>query len=188
MNYKFPTPLLSTRMESLSDIYKEYGKMVYNLALQYVNNVSDAEEITQDVFMLVYEKLDTFRGESSLKTWIYRLTINKSLDYIKQKQSKKRWAFFSKNRVDLTDLDNSVATFDHPGVLLEDKEALSKLFSLINKLPENQRTVLILLKIEDLSMEEVMTIMELSYKAVESVFQRAKKKLKDLITQAKENE
>ena len=67
----------------LKEIYQLHGSMVYNLALQYTQNIEDAEEVTQDVFINIHEKIDSFRGEASLKTWIYRLTINKSLDYLK---------------------------------------------------------------------------------------------------------
>jgi RNA polymerase sigma-70 factor (ECF subfamily) len=173
---------------NLSEIYQLYGSMVYNLALQYTQNVEDAEEITQDVFLIVHEKIDSFRGEASLKTWIYRLSINKSLDYIKAKKSKKRWSFFSSGRVDAGEIEIPDQGFNHPGVEMEQRESMEHLFKLINQLSENQKTVIILLKVDGLTMEEVGDIMELSYKAVESLFQRAKKNLKILIENSKENE
>lgn len=71
-------------------MYSKYKKLGYNLALQYTQNVEDAEEITQDVFIKVYENLYSFRGASEVKTWIYRITVNRSLDYIKAKKRKKR--------------------------------------------------------------------------------------------------
>jgi RNA polymerase sigma-70 factor (ECF subfamily) len=172
----------------LKEIYQLYGSMVYNLALQYTQNVEDAEEVTQDVFLIIHEKLETFRGESSLKTWIYRLSINKSLDYIKAKKSKKRWSFFSSNRVDALTVEIPDQSFNHPGIELEQKESMAHLFKLINQLSENQKTVIILLKVEGMTMEEVGEILELSYKAVESLFQRAKKNLKILIDESKETE
>ena len=66
-------------------IYNQYKVLVYNVALHYLQNVEDAEEITQDVFVQVHNSLDSFKENSSLKTWIYRITINKSLDFIKHK-------------------------------------------------------------------------------------------------------
>ena len=74
-------------------IYIEYQRLVFNLALQYVQNIEDAEEITQDVFLKVYKHLSTFKQQSSLKTWIYRITINQSLDFIKSKSNKTRRFF-----------------------------------------------------------------------------------------------
>ena len=73
----------------LEELYARFGLMVYNLALNYVQNVEDAEEITQDVFLSVYENLDSFQAQSSHKTWIYRIAINKSLDFIKHKNRTK---------------------------------------------------------------------------------------------------
>ena len=75
------------------------------------------------------------------------------------------------------------ANFNHPGVELEQKEAMEKIFACINKLPEQQKTALILLKIEQLPGREVAEIMQLSEKAVESLFSRAKKNLKEMLEQ-----
>ncbi len=164
---------------NFESIYLKHSSLVYNVALQYVQNKEDAEEITQDVFVKVYDKHKNFKGDSALKTWIYRITVNTALDYIKAKNRKKRAAF--KNSDD-TALE-FIGDFDHPGVLLENKENMAQLFMAINELPENQRTVLILLKVDDLSQKEVAEILEKSPKAVESIFQRAKTNLKKIITQ-----
>jgi RNA polymerase sigma-70 factor (ECF subfamily) len=152
--------------------------MVFNLALNYVQNVEDAEEITQDVFVSVYQSLHSFQENSSLSTWMYRITINKSLDFLKSKQRKKRFAlltslFFDNNN----DLKHHPPEYNHPGVLLEHKEALGKLFKVINELPNKQKTALILHKIEQKSQAEVAEIMNISLKAAESLIQRAKTNL-----------
>ncbi len=167
-------------MLNFESIYLKHSSLVYNVALQYVQNKEDAEEITQDVFVKVYDKHSTFKGDSALKTWVYRITINTSLDFIKAKNRKKRAAF--KNSDD-TALEY-VGDFNHPGVLLENKENMARLFNAINQLPENQRTVLILLKVDDLSQKEVAEILDKSLKAIESIFQRAKTNLKKILTNA----
>jgi RNA polymerase sigma factor (sigma-70 family) len=61
---------------TFKEIFDKYNKLVYNLALQYVQQKEDAEEITQDVFVKIHEKLSTFQQQSDIKTWIYRITIN----------------------------------------------------------------------------------------------------------------
>ena len=78
------------------NLYNQYSVLVYNLALNYLQNIEDAEEITQDVFIQINNSLDKFQDKSSLKTWIYRITINKCLDYIKHKNSQKRFFIFGK--------------------------------------------------------------------------------------------
>ncbi len=157
---------------TLELLYEKHAKRVYNLALQYVQNVNDAEEVTQDVFLAAYKSLDKFRNESSHSTWLYRITINKSLDFLKAKKRKKRFFWFTN---ELT--DNDSIEFEHPGVLIENKEETAFIFSCINELPDNQKTALILNKIEQLPLAEIAGIMELSPKAVESLVQRAKTNL-----------
>jgi RNA polymerase sigma-70 factor (ECF subfamily) len=153
--------------------------MVYNLALQYVQNVQDAEDITQEVFVKLYQNLQHFNADTaSLKTWIYRITINQSLDFIKSKRAKKRFGFITAlfnnyNNEPIADVVN----FNHPGVAVEDKEALQQVFGFINALPKNQRTAFILARLEDKSQKEIGEIMNLSTKAVESLLQRAKQSL-----------
>jgi RNA polymerase sigma-70 factor (ECF subfamily) len=154
----------------IETIYFEYSSMVYNLSLQYVQNTEDAEEITQDVFVKVYQKLPSFQEKSSLRTWVYRIAINQSLDFIKAKQSLKRRFWLN------------------PGVELEQKEACKRIFDAINQLPDKQKTSVILLKIMGKDRAEVAEIMNLNVKAMESVFQRAKKNLEVLLNKNNSHE
>lgn len=163
----------------LHQLYNEYSKMVYNLSLQYVQNSEDAADITQEVFIKVYQHLHKFdSSNASYKTWIYRITINQSLDFIKQKKAKKRFGFITSIfHSDTNEPINDIAHFNHPGVQLEDKEMLQKVFTFLNELPEKQRTAVILAKLDDKSQKEIADIMQLSVKAVESLLQRAKQNL-----------
>ncbi|MEJ6681755.1 MAG: RNA polymerase sigma factor [Flavobacteriales bacterium] len=163
----------------LEKIYTLHKHTVFNLALSYVHNAQDAEEITQDVFISVHKNIKKFKHQSSLKTWIYRITINTSLDFLKAQKRNKRKALFQAKNIDSTTIQ--IANFDHPGVQLEDKEDLERLFTHISSLPENQRTALILLKIEQKKIAEVAEIMNLSPKALEGLFFRAKVNLKKFI-------
>jgi RNA polymerase sigma-70 factor (ECF subfamily) len=160
---------------------------VFNLALQYVQNTEDAEDITQEVFVSIYKKLSSFREEAELSTWIYRIAINRSLDFIKSKKRIKRFSVFTSLFFENTNtLKHDLGSFDHPGVELEQKEALANIFLLINQLPDNQKTVLILLKIEGRSQKEVAEILNKSEKAVESLIQRARSNLEKMLRTAKE--
>lgn len=158
--------------------------MVFNTALSYVQNTEDAEEITQDVFVEVHQSIASFRGESSLKTWIYRITIHKSLDVLKYKQRKKRFAIITSLFQSPSEhaAEKHPPDFVHPGVLLEDKEKATYLFNAINKLPENQKTAFILSKIEGLGNIEISTVMQNSVGAVESLLSRAKQNLKTYLS------
>ncbi|MFT7084435.1 MAG: RNA polymerase sigma-70 factor (ECF subfamily) [Vicingaceae bacterium] len=173
---------------TLAELYHLYGILVYNVALQYTQNKQDAEEVTQDVFVQVNQKMGGFRNESEIKTWIYRIAINKSLDFLKAKKAAKRWSILSAKNIDDVKGVTGVSDFNHPGVQLEQKEALTFLFSCINQLNERQKTVLILVKIEGVELVEAANIMELSYKGIESLLSRAKQNLKLIIAKSKEDE
>jgi RNA polymerase sigma-70 factor (ECF subfamily) len=166
---------------TFDEIYFEHYKMVFNLALQYVQNMEDAEEITQDVFVKVFDNLNTFKKQSSLKTWIYRMAINQSLDFIKAKKAQKRNFLSSLFSINDSNFKFQPSNFNHPGIELEQKEACQKIFEAINQLSDNQKTALILLKIEDKSQAETAEIMNLKVKALESLFQRAKNNLEILL-------
>lgn len=161
---------------TLELLYEKYAKQVFNLALQYVQNVNDAEEITQDVFLAAHNSLDKFRNESSQSTWLYRISINKSLDFLKAKKRKKRFFWFT-NELS----ENDSIELNHPGVLIDNKEETTFIFSCINQLSDNQKTALILNKIEQISIPEIAEIMNLNPKAVESLVQRAKGNLEKLL-------
>jgi RNA polymerase sigma-70 factor (ECF subfamily) len=155
--------------------------LVYNLALNYLQNIEDAEEITQDVFIQIYNSFEKFQEKSSLKTWIYRITINKCLDFIKYKNSQKRFFIFGKKSQNEFEI-MSVSNFEHPGILLENKEKAKLLFAIINELSDNQKTAFLLSKVDGLSNLEIAEIMKLSISAVESLVFRAKSTLKDKIS------
>jgi len=153
-----------------SIFYTRYAQKVYNTALSYSKNVVEAEEITQDVFIKIYQKASTFKGKSSVNTWVYRIAVNTSLNYTKKKQ---RLTLLKKEHEYAGDTD-----FQHPGALLENKENAATLFKVMDHLPPNQKIAFILSFIEDLPRQEVADIMEISLKATESLLQRAKKSMR----------
>lgn len=155
--------------------------MVYNLCLNYLQQREDAEEVTQNVFVKVHEKMGGFSGKSTIKTWIYRITINQCLDHLKARKRQKRFGFhvsLSGTETEGGQTKLELPNFDHPGVLLEDKEALKEVFDSINELPAKQKTAVLLNAVDGLTQQEIADIMKLSIKAVESLLSRGKKYLR----------
>lgn len=163
-------------------LYHEYKTLVFNLALNYLQNTEDAEEVTQDVFVKIYNSLDKFSQKSTPKTWIYRITINQSMDFLKQKNSQKRFYIFGKKSQNEHEYLNT-STFEHPGILMENKEEAALLFKVINTLTENQKSVFLLSKLDGLSNPEIAAIMQLSISSVESLIFRAKNSLKEKLAE-----
>lgn len=165
-------------------VYKEHKDLVYNLCLNYLQNKQDAEEVFQDVFLSIHKNIEKFQGKAQVKTWIYRIAVHKSLDFIKAKKTKKRFAFFNTKRLEDVNLHSKI---DHPGILLENKEATHRIFNALSTLPHQQKTALILKSMEQLSQKEIAKVMKTSEKAVESLLSRARKKLKEKLNETKDD-
>ncbi len=167
------------------ELYQRHARMVYNLCLNHLRNGDEASEATQDVFMKVYDNVDGFKGDASISTWIHRITINTCLDRIKAASRKKRSFLglsFSIGEKGVPE----VPVFDHPGVQLERKEEMELLFAAMDRLPDAQRTALMLKTTASQSMEEIAAVMNISTKAVESLLSRARAGLKDFRARRKD--
>ncbi len=158
------------RGQAFKMLYDGYSEKVYNTALSYTKNHEEAEEITQDVFVKIFKSASTFRKESSVNTWIYRIVVNTSLNYVKKKN---RFSLFKNTFNSSENIE-----FEHPGVLMENKENAARLYKAMEVLPASQKTAFILSFIEDLPRQEVADVMGVSLKAVESLLQRAKKNMR----------
>jgi RNA polymerase sigma-70 factor (ECF subfamily) len=160
-------------------LVENHQVQVYNVCLGFFRNAEEAEDIAQEVFIHIYNRIDAFRAESSLSTWIYRITVNKCLEHIRSQKRKKRWAKLVSLFSSDSDEHLSIGDYDHPGVILENKERAAILKSKIDELPENQRIAFTLHKFESLSYAEIANVMQLSLSSVESLMHRAKKNLQN---------
>lgn len=163
----------------------EYEKKVYSTALNMVSSEAIAQDIAQEVFITIFRSIASFNQNSSLSTWIYRITVNKCLDHIRSTQRKKRFGFISIifQGGEETKLEhNNTTNFIHPGILAENREKASYLYKAIERLPENQKTIFILAHIEELPQKQIADIMNMSLKAVESTLQRAKANLRKILS------
>lgn len=159
---------------------REASTWVYNAVYSFVQSKEDTEEIVQDTLIAALNGLKRFKNEASLKTWTYSIALNKSRDFIKYKSRQKRSGKIISiyKSEDSNTLQYEPRTFEHPGVVLESKEQMDVLFSAINKLSDNQKTALILAKLDRRSQKEISAIMKISVKAVESLLTRAKLNLR----------
>lgn len=151
-------------------LYEEHSKAVYYLALRFLCDPQKAEDVTHDVFLKVYRKLGEFRGESSLRTWLYRITINHCQNL------KQSWA--SRNLVTTADdtlWNTTAAPAESPLRVLETKELGERIEKALEALPEEYRLLLLLVADDELSYEEVATLTEQTADAVRGKLHRARK-------------
>ncbi len=167
--------------EAFKKLVELYKDRVYNTCLGLLHQQQDAEDITQEVFIQIWDSITSFREDAALMTWIYRIAVQKSLELIRYRKTQKRKSFFesmlgNKNDPDeVSDSDFCV----HPGIILEQKERAEVLFRAIKQLPEQQRVAFTLHKVEGLSYREMAEVMETTLSAVEALMHRAKKSLQE---------
>jgi len=157
-----------------------YQVQVYNICYSFLRNSHDAEDLTQDIFIEALRNLPKFRGESKLSTWLFRISTNRSLNFIRNNRKRKFWleidAFFSSS-----ENSENITRNSEPGISadnLEIEEQKNALYTSIASLPENQRTAFSLNRIDDLSYNEVAEVMQISLSAVESLIHRARLNLR----------
>lgn len=180
--------LLKNRNEqAFQQLIVEQRGRVFNTCLNFLQSREDAEDVCQDVFVEVLQSISKFKGESQLSTWIYRITVTKSLEFLRKKSRKKRFGFLQ-SLTEHSDFElNLSGNFDHPGIQLENKELSKILFAAIEKLPERQKVAFLLNKTENLSYSEIAEVLEISVSSVESLLFRAKQGLQKILGNYYEN-
>jgi RNA polymerase sigma factor (sigma-70 family) len=175
----FLEKLKSGDESTFAQLLNEFEQKVFATCISFVPNKEDAEDIAQEVFLEVFRSVNKFKGDSKLSTWIYKITTNKCLEFIRKKNSKKRFVFMQRilgNEIPV-DKTSYFTEVNHPGVLLENKEKSAIIFKAINTLPENQKVIFTLAKVDGKSYQEIVEITGKSLSSVESILFRAKKQL-----------
>ncbi len=159
-------------------LVEKYQDLVFRTSMGLLHDTEAAEDISQEVFIEVFKSIAYFRGESKLSTWLYRVTINKSLNELKKNQRNMAWSKFEdilkgkkEEKKELSIPDSSSEN------LIESKELAKILQQAIDELPENQRIAFVLAKYDELSYKEIGEIMNSTVSSVESLVHRAKTNL-----------
>lgn len=165
--------------QAYRQVVDELQKYVLNTCYRFVNSAEIAEDLTQEVFIEVYRSIGNFRGESKLSTWIYRIAVTKSLDYLKAQKRKKRFAYLKSIFGD-DEMNEQIPANENadPAKILENRNRIEVLMKALNTLPESQRVAFTLSKYDELSYKEIAEILETTIPSVESLIFRAKKNLK----------
>lgn len=154
-------------------LVENYRNRVFHTVLNILQDTNEAEDAAQETFIQVFESVKSFKEESSLSTWIYRIAVHKALDKIRRRKTRKRlhtllpWWMPDEKK-------SSEALFQHPGIATENKEKAAILFKAIETLPEKQKLAFTLIKVHGMNYEEACEILQQNSKAVESLISRAK--------------
>jgi RNA polymerase sigma-70 factor (ECF subfamily) len=169
-------------------LVEKYQDNVFRTCYGFLKNFEDSEDLTQEVFIKVFHKIHDFRGDSEFSTWLYRISVNMSINVLRQNKRRKLFEnieniiFFSgkNNQNNLTDVSVEEK--------YEKKQYENAINAAIDELLPNQKTAFVLHKYDDLSQIEIAEIMKTSVSAVESLIHRAKQNLQQkLISVYREN-
>lgn len=173
-------------------IFKYFVKQNQNNVIRtcygMVHNMDDAKDIAQDVFIEVFKSVKKFKGKSSLSTWLYRIAVNKALNFIRN--NKIRSLDLPIDQLTNGQLKNNTGISPNQNTFInsQDNDQKKKLIhQAIDSLPENQKTAFILNKYEELSYKQISETMEISLSAVESLIYRAKTNLQQKLISLKKN-
>lgn len=154
---------------AFSELVKRHQKGLLRMSLRFVKDIDNAEDVVQESFIKAYQKLNSFEGRASFKSWLYQITVNTARNKLRE------------NKRDTTDLDdvqvgvNAVAETN-----LVQLAVAEMLQAEVEKLPFKQKTALVLRVYEDLSFNEIAEIMQCPYDTAKANYRHAVMKLKDV--------
>jgi RNA polymerase sigma-70 factor (ECF subfamily) len=172
-------PLDTLGESEFADLYTEHSRAIYYLALRLLSDPQKAEDATHDVFLKAFRKMNQFRGESSWRTWLYRIAINHCRNL--QQAWNDRHMF---TNADDAVWENAVAKTDSPLRVLETKELGQRIQKALDGLPAEYRLLLLLVADEQLSYEQVGALTDQSPDAVRGKLHRARKAFTVLFEQS----
>jgi RNA polymerase sigma-70 factor (ECF subfamily) len=161
-----------------AELVSTHQRMVFGLALHLLGDRDEALDLSQEVFLRVFRTIATFRGQSALRTWIYRIVIN-------QARNRQRW-WRRRRRADQVSLDDHLQQFGDmesttdvlPDRLLASKETASRIWQALDRLPFDQRTALVLREVDGLRYEEIAFSLGVAVGTVKSRLTRARQALR----------
>ena len=168
-----------------TELVAEHQRMVYHLALHMLGDHDEALDLSQEVFLNVFRTIGRFRGQSALKTWIYRIVIN-------QARNRQRW-WKRRHRSEQVSLDERLevegnlppaSDADDPHRLFGQKELATRIWDALARLPFDQRTVVVLREIDGLSYDEIAYSLDVAVGTVKSRLTRARAALRSQLREA----
>lgn len=165
--------------DACAELVEAHQRMVYQLSLHLLGDHNEALDLSQEVFLRVFRTISAFRGQSALRTWIYRIVVN-------QASNRHRW-WRRRRRAQQVSFEQHVeahgeladpSRLDAPDVVFGRKELAGRIQSALDRLPFDQRTVIVLREIDGLSYEEIAFSLDVAVGTVKSRLARAREQLR----------
>lgn len=163
--------------KAFNEIVLRYQEKVYWVVRRFVNDHDEADDVVQEVFVKAYHALRSFRSESGLYTWLYRISVNLSLNYLR------RLKIRDFLRVDLI-LEEEDTETERPDEVLEKEEERALIEEAVKRLPEKQKAVFVLRYYEEMPYEEIAKILKTSVGGLKANFFHAVRKIEEYVKRA----
>jgi RNA polymerase sigma-70 factor, ECF subfamily len=172
--------ILQGNRNEFQKLVERYKSMVFRTCMGFLHDKDDADDLTQEVFIQIYLSLNKFKGDSAFSTWIYRISVNASLNRVRKNTGSPILRRLDSLFVTGKEREISFVTDvnEDPENILIRLEKSKWVQNALDSLPENQRTAIVLSKYDELPQKEISEIMKITEGAVESLIQRAKANLK----------
>ena len=176
----FINKLKKGELNAFEQLVRENQNNIFKIALSLVKNAEDAEDISQDVLMKVYSSINNFNNQSTIATWIYRITYNVSIDFIKKHNKKTK---ITKTLDDPEDIEVMSIKGDTyiPDETFERKETAEDIKNALSLLPDEQRELIELKDVHGFSYEEILTMTGLKDGTLKSRLNRGRQNLKNIL-------
>lgn len=173
--------------EAFEELVKSYYKTVFNIALKMFANREDASDMAQEAFIKIYKSIGSFKGESSFKTWLYRVATNLCLDELRSRKKRKIISFDEQfANTDSENIHVPQNTVISPESELLKKELRDCVNDAIKKLPDDLRLAVILRDIQNFSYHEISAILTCAEGTVKSRISRGREQLRKLLSEKEE--
>ncbi len=163
---------------AVTDLASTYGPRIHQLAFRYMKNWEDAEEVTQDVLMKVHRKIDAFRGDAALSSWIYRITFNTAMSRLRNGRFSRPHEVPRQETPSMDGADRAVQEPADWSSLADDRvlrgEMRQRLIGALRHLPEVYRVPVILRDIQGLSTEEASAVLRVKSQTLKSRLHRGR--------------
>lgn len=173
-DFELATAAAQGDMAAFEEVYKRHHRRVYSVCLRMLQNTSEAEDLTQDVFIQLYRKIGSFRGDSAFTTWLHRMTVNQVLMHFRKRTVK----FEKTTEEGETPVQIVSGTSNPEKMRIVDKIALD---NAIDQLPKGYKNVFVLHDVEGFEHEEVARILGCSVGTSKSQLHKARLKLQKLL-------
>lgn len=169
-------------IESFELLIKDYQQLAFNIAYRMLGNTEDAKDASQDAFIKIFKSIQSFKGNSSFSTWMYRIVSNTCLDELRKRKKHQSYSYDNPIKTEDGEMNRNIpASENSPEEIINRKESQQLIQNAINKLSDQNKAVIVLRDIKGFSYEQISEILDCPEGTIKSRISRARVALKMIL-------